>query len=499
MFGRALAQIRETVKGELTPIQAAKLMFARRKARKDLYSYIQYCYPDYKTSLFAEMVCAAVDEFLERVLKGEHPVLVLQAPPQHGKSEIISRRLPAYIMGRFPQWFIGAASYSDELATSMAQAVRRNVNSHEHQELFPGRLERRKYVTDRIGEFPSPTGDGGYIGVGVGGGLTGRPVHILIIDDPTKDAKESLSPTVKKGHWDWYQTVTTTRMQEISGQIIMATPWAEDDLPGRILEHFKNDPEEAKRLIHLPFPAINDPLETGYRPELPLGALVPELHSLRSLKEKKKLLSEYWWCAIYQCVPQTLGGNLFKEKHARFYAPNEIPKTFDLVICSWDCTFKDTDGTDFVVGQVWGKSGADAYLLDQVRDRMSFTDTVKEVVRLRKKWPQCVEVLIEDKANGPAVINVLQHKVPGLIPVEPDGSKLARAYAVTSFWEAGNVYLPYAVNQPWVKPLMGELTKFPAAAHDDQVDAFSQALRRLYPLFDVLNVSAETILACIRG
>ena len=269
----------------------------------------------------------------------------------------------------------------------------------------------------------------------------------------------------------------------------MATSWAEDDLPGRICTHFKGDP----RLTVLRFPAINEPGETGYNPNLPRGPLVPELKSLAFLQEVKGLFSDYWWAAMYQQCPRPLGGNVFKEEGIRYYLPKDLPAKFDKVLASWDCTFKDTDGTDFVVGQVWGKAGANSYLLAQVRARMSFTKTVKEVVDLRNAWPKTREVLIEDKANGPAVIDTLKASVPGIIPIEPDGSKLARAHAVTSYWEAGNVWLPHPDFAPWVKDLVGELTAFPAAANDDQVDALTQALRRLYPLFNKLKISQAAI------
>lgn len=468
---------------------AAAELLRRRQARKALLEYILYTNPKYKTSSFAAMVCSALDLFLDDMQAGKRPILVLQAPPQHGKSEIVSRKLPAYILGRFPDWRVGAASYSDELANAMAQDVRRNLADDRHNKLFPQPVEKRRYDVNRTGEFTAPGGAGGYLGVGVGAGLTGRPVDIGIIDDPVKNEKEALSSTTKEGHWNWYQTVFTTRLSENSGQIIMATSWAEDDLPARICAHFAGDP----RLTVLRFPAINLPGEVGYNPALPEGPLVPELKSLAFLQEVKSLFSDYWWSALYQQCAKPLGGNVFKESGVNYYLPKDLPAKFDKVIASWDCTFKDTDGTDFVVGQVWGKTGANNYLLAQVRERMSFTKTVGAVVTLRNDWPKTREILIEDKANGPAVIDTLKAKVPGIIPIEPDGSKLARAHAVTSYWEAGNVWLPHPDLFPWVKDLVGELTAFPASANDDQVDALTQALRRLYPLVSRLRISQAAL------
>jgi predicted phage terminase large subunit-like protein len=477
----------------ITPAEAAAEVLARRRGRRELLGYIQYTSKDYKVSVFSQTVCAALDKFIEDVKAGKRPILVLQAPPQHGKSEIVSRKLPAYLLGRFPNWRIGTASYSTDLANGMGQDVRRNLASPEHQRLFTNSaVTKGKFDLDRIGQFNAAGGTGGYIAVGIGSGLTGRPIDIGIIDDPTKDQQEALSPVTKETHWNWYQSVFTTRLSENSGQIIMATSWAEDDLPGRIIEQFRGDP----RLTHLRFPAINLPDEVGYNPELPEGPLVPALHSLEKLYETKAILSDYWWSAMFQQSAKALGGNVFKDFTVQYYEPSgprALPKKFDKVIASWDCTFKDTDGTDFVVGQVWGKAGANSYLLDQIRARMSFSVTAKAIVTLKTKWPQCREILIEDKANGPAVIDVLKAQVPGIIPIEPDGSKLARAHAVTAYWEALNIWLPHESLAPWVRTFVAELTSFPAAAHDDQVDSMTQALRRLYPLFGRLRISQAVL------
>jgi predicted phage terminase large subunit-like protein len=473
----------------ITKADAAAELLRRRQARRTLHDYIVFTTPGFHTSSFSRMVCEAVDKFVDDVQAGKRPIMIFQAPPQHGKSEIVSRKLPPYLFGKYPDLRIAAASYSATLADSMSLDVRRNLADTLHQRLFPAPDVKRKYTIDRNGEFTSPYGTGSYIGDGIGGGFTGRPADIFLIDDPTKNAQEALSPTTKEGHWNWYQSTSKTRMSKNSGQIIMATSWAEDDLPGRIIKQHRGD----KRLTILRFPAINDPMESGYRPELPLGALVPELHPLDQLLEFKQELSDYWWSAIYQQSAKALGGNVFKEAGIQFYLPKDLPVKFQKVVASWDCTFKDTDGTDFVVGQVWGRHGANCYLLDQMRDRMSFTRTVEAVIELRDKHRMTREILIEDKANGPAVIDTLKKHVPGILPIEPDGSKLARAHAVTSYWEAKNIWLPDPSIAPWVQPLVDELTSFPAAANDDQVDALTQALRHLYPLFGALNIGQDVL------
>src|SRR5690606_11708087 len=132
-----------------------------------------------------------------------------------------------------------------------------------------------------------------------------------------------------------------------------------------------------------------------------------------------------------------------------------------------------------VVGQVWGRLGADCYLIDQVRGRWDFPMTLKAFREFTQRHPEAVAKLVEDKANGPAVIAALQHEIPGIIAVTPQGSKVARVAAVSPLIEAGNVYLPNPEHHPWVQEFIDECAAVPKGSHDDQVDAMSQALLRL--------------------
>jgi predicted phage terminase large subunit-like protein len=153
-------------------------------------------------------------------------------------------------------------------------------------------------------------------------------------------------------------------------------------------------------------------------------------------------------------------------------------RRFDEVIQSWDCSFKDVATADYVVGQVWGRVGCNYVLIDQVRGRMDCPATVKAIRHLSAKYPVAIAKLIEDKANGPAVIQMLGHEIPGLIPVTPEGGKMARAAAVSPLIEAGKVYLLHPQLAPWVDDFIEECAAFPNGAHDDQVDAMTQALLR---------------------
>ncbi|HDM8407398.1 TPA: phage terminase large subunit [Yersinia enterocolitica] len=450
--------------------QAAQELIRRRTARSSLHQFIQYINPEYITSTFSRTVCASLDQFLLDMVNGLRPVLILGAPPQHGKSDIVSRYLPAYFFGKYPDLRVAGLSYAKDLASDMNRDVQRIMMSPEYKTLFPeSALNSKRVVTidveaKRNSETFEVVGHKGtYISQGVGGPLTGKKVDLGIIDDPIKNAKEALSPTTKKSIWNWYVSTFKTRLSKNSGEIIMATRWATDDLSGRVVEI-------TPRAKVLAFPAINERGE----------ALVPELHPKEKLLETKVILGDYFWSAMYQQSPKQAGGSIFKDEWIKYYLPKDLPTSFDTVIHSWDMTFKDSEGTDYVVGQVWGRKGANSYLLHQVRARMSFTATLKAVKKMADEFPKALRKLVEDKANGPAVIDSLKSIVAGLVPVEPDGSKVARAHAITAVWESGNVFLPHKDIAPWIVETVAEITTFPVGANDDVVDAMTQGLRDLY-------------------
>ncbi len=149
--------------------------------------------------------------------------------------------------------------------------------------------------------------------------------------------------------------------------------------------------------------------------------------------------------------------------------------------------FKDTRNSDFVVGQIQAAQGADRYLLDQIRDRLDLPGTLLAVRRLSGQWPNAHLKLVEDKANGPAVVQSLRHEIGGLVEVNPEGGKISRAAAASPQLESGNWYLPHPLLKQWVDGFIAECAAFPAGANDDQVDAWSQGAKRL------LHFRAEAI------
>lgn len=446
--------------------EQARRALVAEQARRGMADFVSHVMPDYIHSKFSRAVCAALDMFLVDVMAGKRPVMLFQAPPQHGKSQLVSRMFPAFALGRNPDFRIAACSYGADLARDMNRDVQRLMMSEEYAQLFPDSSLNPKRVVTLEGlalrnsdRFDIVGRKGYYICAGVGGALTGKSVDIGIIDDPIKNEEEARSATVKRSIQGWYNTVFLTRLSRKSGHIIMATSWAVDDLIGTVAK-------ANERAVHYKFPAIDS---EGC-------ALVPELHPLEKLMETRATLSPNQWSALYQQSPIAEGGNIFDEQWFREWTPADLPDSFEEVIQSWDMTFKDTDGSDFVVGQLWARKGPCFYLLEQSRARMGFTASRSAVLGMCERHPETSAVLIEDKANGPAVMDALRDVVPGLVPIEPDGSKIARAYAVTALFAAGNVFLPHA---PWLAEYKAELVAFPAGAHDDQVDATSQALRYL--------------------
>lgn len=463
--------------------QAALFEMARREsARRDLIDFIQFMSPSYQAGWVHMRLAAALERFLEGVRERRSPRLMVFMPPRHGKSEQVSRYFPAWAFGRNPDMSMIASSYAADLISRMNRDVQRIIDHSLYGQVFEGVGLYGKNIRTVAGGSYLRNSDifeivghkGVYRSTGVGGGITGMGADILNIDDPVKDFQEAQSPTIRQAVWDWYTSTAYTRLSPGGGVLLTMTRWHKDDLAGRLLQKMAEGEGDTWEVISFPAIATND---EEYRREG--EALHPERWNLEYLQRIKATLGSYQWAALYQQSPIADGGNIFKQEWIQFYYPHDLPERFDESLQSWDMAFKGQDDNDYVVGQVWARKDANLFLLDQVRARLSFTGTVQAVAELSKKWPRTYLKLVEDKANGPAVMDALKDTVSGFRAVEPYGNKVARAHAVTPLWEAGNVYLPHPSTAPWVQALVDELLAFPAGAHDDQVDAMTQALNEL--------------------
>ena len=458
--------------------EVLKELLRRSLARQTLLGFTLYTFPEYQAGWVHEEICQKLDYFLDKVKRKESPRLMLTMPPRSGKTEIASRRFPAYVLGRYPDTSIIATSYSSDLASRNNRDVQRVIDDNLYHNLFPdttlfgknirsvanGSYLRNSDIFEVVGH------KGVYKSAGVGAGITGMGGDILIIDDVFKDRQEADSPTIRDKVYNWYTSTLYTRLAPGGGILIIMTRWHHDDLCGRLLEKDK----DTKKWEVIEYPAI----ATHDEPHRKKGeALHPERYPLEELLRIKSDVGSRDWEALYQQRPTIDGGAVFKEEWIKYWTT--LPNSFDTMIISWDMTFKGADTNDYVVGQVWGRKGSECYFIDQVRKHMTFTEALQAFIDLSNKYPRALKKLVEDKANGPAVIDVLKKHVQGIVTIIPKESKVARAYAVTPMWEAGNVYIPSPLIAPWIKDYKTELTNFPVVAHDDQVDATTQALREL--------------------
>jgi predicted phage terminase large subunit-like protein len=304
------------------------------------------------------------------------------------------------------------------------------------------------------------------ITAGVGGPVTGKGGDLIIVDDPHKNWEQAASPTYRKKMIEWFNSTLYTRAEPGGAIIVVQTRWHEDDLAGYLINEHADD----WTVINCPAIAGKDDVLGRKEGE----ALCPERYTIETLKKIKAALGSVMFEGLYQQRPSPEGGG--KVKKAWFQRWYHLPK-MDEYLQSWDGTFSDT-GSSYVCGQVWGRQGSNYYLLDQEREKLDFPATIKKIGMVSSRWPQAVTKLIENKANGPAIISTLKNDVPGLIPINPDISKLNRLIAVSGMIEAGNVWIPASTIHEWGDSVIEECANYPATKNDDQMDTLTQALQR---------------------
>jgi predicted phage terminase large subunit-like protein len=417
---------------------------------------------------------------LEAVLDGRINRLIINVPPRSLKSVIASVAFPAFCLGHRPSMQLICASYGQDLADKFAVDCRGVMQSAWYQRLFGVRLTGRRPA---VADF-STTAGGGRFATSVGGVLTGRGGDIIVIDDPLKPS-EALSEAERQAANHWFDHTLMTRLNDkrTGAIVIIMQRLHEDDLVGHVLAKGGWDV--------LSLPAIAEVEERFVIPSLlgeqkivrrPGEALHASREPLEVLEELKRNLGEYHFASQYQQSPVPLGGAMIRQAWIRYYAPPELPATFDLVVQSWDTASKDHQFADFSAGVTLGVRSGVVYVLDVVRRRMDFPTLRAAVEEAYRQYRPHV-ILVEDASSGIQLVQELKAaNIYAVTPIRPDRDKETRLFAQSILFQSGRVRLPERA--VWLSDFVSELTSFPAAKFDDQVDAISQALTYLRERLD---------------
>lgn len=461
----------------------------REQARRHLIRFTTAVQEDYDVQWFHRLLA----DKLDAVRRGECRRLLVFMPPQHGKSELISRKFPAHVLGNNPDTRIIATSYSEDLAKFNARKVRHIMAHRAYHDVFGDvRTADKTTATDAANQavyFEIP-GRRGYLkSAGIMGAMTGFGFDIGLIDDPIKNMAEADSETYRKRLKDAFSSVFETRgsgLADGKGDRIVGvfTRWHHDDLAGWLLEtagEFDDDWE----VISLP--AVLDVEPKSYDPRAHMETLWPGRYPLEELHRRKRKMVPRVWEALYQQRPTPESGGLFKSAWWKYFDRDEVEyllrtRSYDQVFTSWDLSFKKS-GNSRVAGLVFMTKGPKIFILDLDVDHMGYTEAKAAFRRMSEKWPMATSHVVEDKANGPALISDLSGEIGGIVAWPPEGEPLeakeARWNASTPWLKAGDIFLPPAgeASSGWVDDeFLPEMKAVPAGAHDDIADAFAQGV-----------------------
>lgn len=453
-------------------------------ARRKLRHFIYKTFPDYEFKWFHILMCDYLDKFYNKEIKN----LMFFLPPQHGKSEISSRRFPAMALGKNPDLRIVGASYSSSLADKFNRDIQRIIDSPDYHDVYPlTRLNESNVSTIsqhgnwlRNSEvFEIVDKKGSYKSVGVGGSLTGNPCDIGIIDDPIKDSMEAGSLRMRDTLWEWYMSVFKTRLHNDSQQLITLTRWHEDDLAGRIIASI---PETMEEWTIVSIPAIKEDDTNPQDPRKVGEALWEEKHSLEKLLVTKSQ-SIKTFTSLYQQRPAPAEGQLIKKiwfdaKVSREWFIENIQNKGGVINYYIDTAYTEKTQNDpslILAACAWQNK---LYIVDRKKGRWEFPELVKIIPAFIKETGSnySSQVIIEPKASGLSIKQQLKKDTMLNLPyVEPPkDDKYTRAGACTPFMESQRVVL---VEGMWNAEYVDQLAMFPNAKHDEEVDCLVMAIQ----------------------
>lgn len=453
-------------------------------ARRNLFDFTIETKPDFITGWFNKVIANELQQFYQDVIDGKQPRLMIFAPPRSGKSELFSRRFPAWAFGKNPDLQVIACSYSADLASRMNRDVQRIMDDEFYHNIFPESSLNSKRIATVSGQplrnseiFEIAGHRGAYRSAGVGGGITGMGADIAIIDDPVKDAKEANSQTVRDGVWDWYTTTLYTRLSPKSGVLLGMTRWHEDDLAGRLIAEMDNGGD---RWRIVKFPAIAEEDEEFRKEGEPLH---PERFDLARLDKIRKAVGERVWSALYQQSPVSRDGGVFKPSQVEII--DAVPAGNINWIRAWD--LGATVGGDPTAGVKLGKTQDGLLIIaDLSHGDLGADDRDKMIKQTAILDGRNVEIsLPQDPGQaGKTQILYLTRMLQGyVVRSSPEsGDKITRAEPFASQVNVGNVKM---VKGSWNRIILDEMKMFPNGKHDDTIDACSRAYSELIDPLDV--------------
>jgi predicted phage terminase large subunit-like protein len=424
-------------------------------------------------------------------MAGIYPLVLVEMPPRHGKTELISKWFPVWVLEMNPNMRIMLGSYEADYAAELGSAVRDLITEHSKQlrvRISPGSSARHRWQT----AIHRPDGAlvnaaGGMIASGRGGSFTGRGANVLIIDDPIKNAEESDSPLIRETMWRWFESTVKTRLEPGAVIVVVATRWNQDDIIGRIKERQEKPEYKGPKWKIVSFPALAD--HTEGLDELgrsPGDALWPERYSKEYLEGVRDSTDDWIWYAMHQQHPTNPGGVVMKrdwfENGRNRYKPGQhrVIARFQ----SWDTAMKK--GRDAAYTSCSTLELTDRYkvqLASVYREKLTFDELPDQITNLAQRWNQddlLRNVVIEDKASGTSAYQTLMSNapdwlIPKLVAFMPTGDKIHRARQAAVWCKQNGILLPEDP-QSWTFDFEQEFFNFPGAKTSDQMDAFSQGV-----------------------